>query len=144
DVVRLPLPRRAHRIDQRRVLSVKSPRLAVGVGVGLVAVQHLHLVAAHDLHATVAAALAGAAGRRRRGPLDVKLAVAERLLRHNVAGLGADDQLAVLHFPARLAALGALPLREVLAVEEDDGVGRGLAGLALGALGARGYDAGVR
>ena len=64
DVVALPLARLAAAVDQRRILAVDRPGLAVGVRDVVIRVQHLHLVAAHDDHAAVAAALA-VAGRRR-------------------------------------------------------------------------------
>ena len=60
-----------------------------------------------------------AVGLGRRGPFDVQLAIAEGLLGVDLAGL-ADVDAAV--FDA--VRLAAVPLREVLAVEQHDGVGR--------------------
>ena len=76
DVVRLPLAGRARGVEQGRILAVDRAGLAVGVGVGLVRVQHLDLELAHQEDAAVAAILALTLGRARRGPLDVELDVA--------------------------------------------------------------------
>src|SRR5207247_1007640 len=85
DVVSLPLTRRTRGVDQRRVLAVSRAGLAVGVSDVLIRIEHLHFVEAHEEHATVAPALTLALGRNRRGPLDVKLAIAKILQRANVA-----------------------------------------------------------
>ena len=97
----------------------------------MIRVEHLDLVQPHDQDAAVAAALAGAFDLRRRGPLDVKLDVAELVARHQRAGARADFEVAVLDRPFRVhgfagvgAAAGLRPFREVLAVEQHDGVGR--------------------
>src|ERR1051325_8866453 len=87
DIIRLPFPRRPRGIYQRRHLAIERASGAVGVGAVVVAVEHLELVKAEQEHAGVAATLAVATGRIRRRELDVKLAIAELLLRENVACL---------------------------------------------------------
>src|SRR5439155_15771637 len=102
--------------------------------------EDLDLVAVDEEDAAVAAALAPALDDRRRRELQMKLEVAELVLRADVAdprlGLllallltlrlgfallaGGDLGVTVLHHPG----LAALPFREVLAVEEDDRVRR--------------------
>ena len=68
DVVGLPLAGRPRGVEQGRVLAVDRPRLAVGVGVGPVGVEHLDLELAHQEDAAVAAVLAHAVGRARARP----------------------------------------------------------------------------
>jgi hypothetical protein len=81
-------------------------------------------------------------GRSRQSEFDVHLHVAELFFRGKIAGAGHDLHVAVLHFPGGRAGAdgdagrhglrGGQPVREVFAVEEDNGVGRRIAGLAPG------------
>ena len=68
------------------------------------------------------------------------LAIAELVARPDFAGARFGDHRPVLDRPARLPAAAALPVGEVLAVEQDHRVRRRLAGLVLGAARARGDD----
>ena len=146
DVVGLPFARFARDVLQRRPLSVNGARLAVGVRRIVIGIEHLNLIAAHQQHAAVAASLAVALHVGRRRPLDVQLAISEFLLGGNVAGVRDDFHIAVLNLPlrrsgaagARNGAMVGGPFRKVLAVEQDFGVGRGVA-----AMSARSDDVGV-
>ena len=126
DVVGLPLAGRARGVEQGRILAVDRPRLAVGVGLGLVGVEHLDLELAHQEDAAVAAVLAHAGGRVGRGPLDVELDVAELPLRLDRPGPRHRLQVAVGHLPPRGPALGRLPRVEARPVEQDDRILRRL------------------
>src|SRR5678815_244686 len=77
DVVGLPDSGPPARVDQRRVLPIDRPGLAVGIGHAPVGVQDLHFVETHEKHAAVAAVLVLAHGGQRRGPLDVELHIAK-------------------------------------------------------------------
>ena len=79
DVVDVPLAGLAGGIGERRPLAVNPAGLPIGIGGVVDGVQHLNLVAAHQQHAAIAAALAGAANIGRLGPLHVELAIAEFL-----------------------------------------------------------------
>ena len=57
DVVGLPRAGLAARVDERRVLSVDGGGVAIGVGVVVLRIEHLHLEYIHQEHAAVAAAL---------------------------------------------------------------------------------------
>ena len=137
DVVGLPLARRTAGVDQGRVLPVHRRRLAVGVGLVLVAVEDLDLVAAHEEDAGVAPVLGAALRRGGGGELQVQLDVAE-LLAGGDGPRAVHDHGAVLELPCGVPAAPA-PRVEVRAVEEDHGVGwRG------SDLGTRGHDRGPR
>ncbi len=130
DIVYLPLPRRTRRIGQRRPLPVNRACLPIGIRGIMKGIQHLDFVAAHHQNAAVAAPLAGSLDVRRLAPLHMQLNVAELLARHQVA-IARAFEVSVLYRPARrnqFAGIGALahlrPLREILTVEQDGGVGR--------------------
>src|SRR5262249_9754868 len=119
DVVGLKFTWTTRGVDQRRPLLVEGSAHAVEIGRVVPRIEDLDLVAgAHEADAVVAPALAVSLHFLRRGELDVQLAVAEGLLGLREA---AGDSLAVLDLPL----VGALPGAHVLAVEEDDGIGRG-------------------
>src|SRR4029077_15199246 len=99
DVVGLPLARRAARVDERRGLPVHRSRLAVGVRVAVIGIEHLHFVMRHQEDAAVAAILALASRRQRRRPFDVQLDVAEAALGHERARAGRHLEVAVPHHP---------------------------------------------
>ena len=63
DVIGLPFPGRARGVEEGGILAIDRPRLTVGVGVGLVGIQHLDLELTHQEDAAVAAVLALAVGR---------------------------------------------------------------------------------
>ncbi len=105
DVVGLPFAWRTRRVHERRILPVHRRGLAVGIGLVLIAVEHLHLELSEEEHAAVAAPLAGALDLFRRGELHVELEVGELLLRFDHA-LG-RLQHAVLHRPAEGRLVGA-------------------------------------
>ena len=90
DVVGLPLAGGPRGVGQRRILAVNGAGLAVGVGIGLVRVEDLHLKLAHQENAAVAAILALAGRRVGRGPLDMQLHVAEFRLGLDRAGSRGD------------------------------------------------------
>ena len=77
----------------------------------------MDFVKAHEQDAVVAAVIPGAAGRVGGLPFKVDLAAPELLFGGEVAGDGFDA--AVHQLP-----VGRLPLGEVLAVEEHEGIGR--------------------
>ncbi len=77
DVEGLPLAGRPRRVEQRRVLAVDRPGLAVGVGLGLVRVEHLDLELAHQEDSAVAAVLPLAARRLGGGPLGMELDISK-------------------------------------------------------------------
>ena len=143
DVVDLEFAGGAEGVGHGRIDAIDGAGKAVGVGGVVVVVEDLHFGPAQEENAAVAAALAGALDGFGRGPFDVELAVAELLLgadvssfRNALEGPVADDP-----FSGRggFAGLGVgLPFGEGGggAVEEDDGVGRWLAGLGGGAEGA--------
>ena len=72
------------------------------------------------------------------------LAIAELVARPDRARAGLRDHGTVLDGPAGRLAAGALPVLEVLAVEEDDRVRGRRAGVVLGAARAGGHDRGER
>ena len=127
DVVGLPLPGLAGDVDERRVLAIDRCRLAVSIGDVLVRIQHLHLIAAHEGDAAVAAVLARASSRARSGELHMQLHVTEFLARHDRSRAGSGLEVAIFHWPRRVRLLPlprVLPLRQVLAVEEHDRIRR--------------------
>src|SRR5207244_9347536 len=85
-------------------------------------IEDVQLVLAHQVDAAVAAALVLVMRRIGLGPLHMQLTVAEGLFGVNVAGPRCDHQDAINALPLRRASLFVLPLREVLAVKEDNGV----------------------
>ena len=105
-------------------MTVNRGRLAVGIRLVLIAVEHLDLVLAHQKHAAVAAILPRASGRRWRRPFDVQLAVAEFISRPNGAFARRDDHGARCDRPAGRVALFSLPFGQIRAVEQHDGVRR--------------------
>ena len=100
------------------MLLVDRPRLSVEIGLVAVRVEDLDFVKPHQVNAAVAASLAGPLDLGGSRPLDVQLAIAERLFRADV--VLAADGIAVADLPV----LAPLPLRQILAVEQHDGVGR--------------------
>ena len=141
-IVGVPLPRLLHGVLQRGPHAVETAGLTVGVGLVVVHVEHLDLVEAMQEEPGVAAALALTLRRIRGGPFEMELEVFELLLGLDVARAFHDLEIAVLDLPRGLAVLAALPLRQVLAVEEDHGVG-GCRGLMAEGL-ARFHDGRVR
>ncbi len=120
DVVLLPFTRLAAGVDERRVLLVNGAALAIVVRRVLVRVENLNLIGPHQKDTAVASSLAIAFSFRSRCPFDVDLTIAKLVLASERAGTGCNR--AVRHRPL----LAAIPGREVLAVEQDDRVGRGL------------------
>ena len=131
DVVGLPLARRTCGIHQRRILAIDRAGLAVRVGLVPVGLQHLNFVQRVQIHAAVARLLIAAMGRVRGSPLDVQLAISERLLGDDVAGAGGDLEVAVAQFPGDGLSVVLLPGGKVPAVEELHGIGRSGAGVLL-------------
>ena len=103
DVVGLPFARLATGVDQRGAVAVERAALAVGIGLVLVAVQDLDLVAAHQIDAAIAPALAAAFDGGGRRPLDVHLAVRELFFGEDAA-LGGGFHDAVFELPLGLGA----------------------------------------
>ncbi len=110
--------------------------MAIRVGHVVVRIKHLDLEAAHEKHTAVAAPLAVAFHLGGRRELEVQLAVAKAFPGLNLAAAGQHLHEAVLHEPLHRLTLVVLPLRKVGAIEEDDGIGRRLAGLIQRAEGA--------
>src|SRR6185437_12446654 len=100
------------------------------------AIEHLRLIASLHEDAAVAAILAVAADHCWICEDDVELHVAEFFFGGDIAAAQHDFHVAVLDLPAWRAGPDrragrhdlccGLPVREVFAVEEDDGVGRGV------------------
>ena len=138
DVVDIPLAGLADGVDERGPLAIDRAGLAIGVGGLVEGIEDLDFVAAGDVDAAIAAVLAGAGDVGGFGPLEVDLAIAERLAGEEVARAGSDFEIAVEDLPAggdgsasHQAAAVLAPLRKVFAIEEDDGVGgRSAAGRA--------------
>src|SRR5207249_3892225 len=104
------------------------------------AVEHLDLVSAEEQDAAVTPTLIAAVRRDGRGELEMELAIAEFVAGCDRAGPWLDDYRLFLDRPACRSSAGISPVREVLAVEQDDRVGRRAAGLLLGAGCPRGDD----
>src|ERR1700728_4376881 len=124
DVVSLPEARCAGCVHERRELPIDGARLAIGVGLILVRIQHLHLVAVVQEHAAVAAILVLAVRRRGLGELHVQLAVSEALARIELTCSGRHLQVTRAEFPFRGAPVFLSPLREVPSIEKQHGVKR--------------------
>src|SRR5690554_1022574 len=124
DIVAVPLARFPHGVHQGRCLLVDAGRLSVHIGFVLVAVEDLDLVDSLQEESAVAATLAFALDPFRYAPLDVQLEVAKLPFRLDIARSSLHGENAVLYRPSCRAAFDALPLRKVLAVEEEDGIRR--------------------
>src|SRR5208337_4442321 len=124
DVKSLPLARWPCGVEQRRILPVNGARHAIGVGVRFVGIEHLDLELAHEEDAAVAAILACADRRSGRGPLDVKLKIAETRLRLDWSCPRRDLEDSVLQQPASRPALGRFPGAQAGSIEQDDRVPR--------------------
>ena len=128
DVERLPLAGRARRIDGRRdeaVDAAHAQRIERLAGVVL----DLHLVAAAQIHAAVAAG--------RKPELGVQPKVAERRVRDEIDARRRRGQHVALHAPAaRVLRAARRPAREVAAVQQSGGAARHL-GLAAARAPAR-------
>ena len=133
DVVGLPKPGRAADINQRRVLPVHGGSLPIGVNLAMDRVDDLDFVKRRQKDTTIAGIESLPRHPFGRRPLDVQLTVAKGLLCVDVSRLRNDFEVTLPNFPCRRFALGPLPLREVLTVEQDNSVRRGLARLVLGA-----------
>src|SRR5262249_29240020 len=83
------------------------------------------VAAAHEADAVVAPALAAALGLLGRGELEVELHIAETLLGSH--GAFGGEAAVIIGFRA---GLDAVPGVEILAVEENNGVGRRPVGVA--------------
>ena len=79
DVVGLPFAGLAAGVHQRGLVPIEGATLAVGVGRVVVVVQDLDLITSHQIDSAVPATLSVAVYGRRRGELNMKLAVAELL-----------------------------------------------------------------
>ncbi len=127
DVVDIPFALRTGRIDQWGPDSVHGTRGAIGVGQVLVGFEHLDFVARHQFHAAVAAGLSRAGGFLGNHPLDMELAIAELFPGDQAACARDNLEIPVLDLPLRLLGLAAArrlcPMRQIFAVEQDDGVG---------------------
>ncbi len=119
DVIGLPLARRAGGVGQRGILAINRADLAVGVGVGLVRIEHLKLELAHQEDPAVAPVLADAHRRIGRSPLDVQLNVPELTLRLDRPGPRNDLEDAILHAPSRRAPFRRLPGVQACSIEQN-------------------------
>ena len=125
DIIALPLAGRPGGVEQRWILPVNGPDLAVGVGVGLVRIDDLDLELAHQKDAAVASILALADRRSGHCPLDVQLNIAELRLCLDGPSTRNDFQVPILHHPARGPALRGLPGIQFRSVKQYDRVLRG-------------------
>ena len=117
DVVRLPETGLARCVDERWKLAVHRRRAAIRVGGVLIAVEHLDLERAHQIHAAVAATLAVALHDRWRRELDVQLHVSELRFRAQHAFAGREH--AGLHLPGGRLPVGHRPVRQIAAAREQ-------------------------
>src|SRR5690242_3497028 len=85
DVVGLPFTRFAAGVNQWSMLFINCCRLAVIVGLVFIRVEHLDLIAALQIDAAVAAALARSFNFGRRSPFHVQLAISESLFGQNTS-----------------------------------------------------------
>ena len=122
DIVDLPLTIARVGVGERCLLLVDTSHHAVHVGRVVIAVEHLHLVLRLQEDAAVAAILTMVLFRSGRPELDMELHITEMPVRHDAPRAGLHRQLTVADHPPGIALL-TLPLREVLPVEQDDGVG---------------------
>ena len=124
DVVRLPLFRRQGRVHQRRRLAVERAARSVRICRIFKRVQHLDLVQSVQEHAAIAARLAVLGGHVGDLELQMNLSIAEHLPTDRIARSRPAQHLATIDHTTRGRAVRRLPLRKVLAVEQDDCVGR--------------------
>ena len=120
NVVSLPFPRPARRVDQRRILAVNRRRLAIGIREIFKRIQHLHLILAHQHDAAVAPVLARALHHRRCRPFHMQLHVPELLTRVHAPRARHHFHVAVYDFPrhrARRPVAHRGQFRGILAVE---------------------------
>lgn len=128
DVVDLPLAGLACDVDEGGSLAVDGGGLSVGLVDVVVGLGDLQFIFAEEEDPAVSPpeAILGVA-HGGRCPLDMELATAELLFGLDFTCLE-DVDTAVFESSGDIPLL-AFPLREVLAVEEDDCIGRGLAAL---------------
>lgn len=124
DVVGIPLAGRAHGVYEGGVLLVYGARLAIRVGAVLVAVEDLYLVAILEEDTAVAAPLAFAFNGGRGAKLEVELAVGKGAAGFDVAGAFYNRHGIGFELPGGGFPVGVLPLAEVGAIKEDEGIGR--------------------
>lgn len=124
NVVNVPLARFAHRVGQWDRLLVDTTRLSVHVGRVVVAIEDLNLIHALQEDTAITTQLALARDVGRYHPFDVQLEVVEFLFGLDVSFRFIDGKYAIMYVPLGWAALDALPSGEILAIEQDDRVGR--------------------
>src|SRR6267143_743416 len=123
DVVGLPFPRLARCVDERRVVFVEGAGLTVEVSLVFKRIEHLDFVAALQINTAVATLLSIAFDLLRRRPLDVQLHITELFFRQDAARAVDLHRAVPEQFPLCFAGFGALPLRQILAVEQYDRIG---------------------
>src|SRR5688572_6209665 len=104
-------------------MSVKGPRLTIGIRLVVVRVEDLNLVSALEVDTTVSSPLPFPLHLGRRGPFDVQLNVSKLFLRTNPS-VCCDHHGAVLDPPGCRPALFTLPCRKILSVKQYDGIRR--------------------
>ena len=128
NVVDVPLPRRFGHVDLWGKLAIDRCRLAVSIGIVVIAIENLNLVFAHDDDAAVSAALRIAFDYFWSGPFDVHLHVAEFLASHN--GTTSTDRFeeSIPDFPGCRFILptSSFPLRQILSVKQNGCIRRSL------------------
>ena len=123
DVVGLPLAGLAAGVDQRGVVAVERAALAVRIGLVVITIEHLDFIAAHQIDAAVAAALALALRGRRVPPIR-RATGSRRIPPWRKSRLGRGFHRAILDFPFWFGAAFAAEFGQVLAIKEHDGIRR--------------------
>ena len=133
DIVSLPLAGFARGVHQRRPLTINRAGLPIGIGRILERIEHLNFIAALEKNPAIAATLAVAVNLPRAKPIRYATARHRISLCGDLAGSLGDFEVSVLHFPFRgRSVFRRYPVREILAVEQHDRVGRRASGRRAG------------
>lgn len=123
DVVGLPFAGWFGSIYSGRELAVNGAGLAVRIGFVVVGIEDLHFVAAKDVYAVIAAALAFAFNFGWSGELEVQLEITVFILGADNAGF-CGFHVVLFDLPFHFAAISSHPFGKVFAVKKDNGVRR--------------------
>src|SRR5204863_9265726 len=88
----------------------------------VVGIEHLHFITPGEIYAAVPAALASAFHHFGRSPFNVQLAIAKTLFRRNASRF-IHGRYSITYFPPRFPTFAALPLRQIFAIDQDNGIG---------------------
>ena len=122
NVIGLPLAWCSRCVNQWNVLLVNAGCLAVGVGFIAEGIEYLHFVSLHQEYATVATILPFASNHSWCLPFNVKLNITETLSRTQVTRTRDNHQMTVCDFPLWWAGVDRLPLSQIFAIEQHNGI----------------------